>query len=219
MDALVESMMDAGSDTSTFAVAEPVLLASRSPRRSSLLAEAGIEHRAEHPGFDDADLRPGNVSPPQWVSALAYLKAWAKHEETGKARALIIGADTACVLDGELIGTPASEGEARTMLRRFVGRSHDVVTGVAIIEADNGRRHLFSDTARVEFGALSPDEIERYAATGLWAGKAGAYNLSERLEAGWPIIYEGDPSTIMGLPMRSLKRVLGSIARRRELEC
>ena len=58
-----------------------LVLASRSPRRTSLLAAAGFEHTAEHPGFDDAPLRPGNVTPSEWVSSLAYLKAWAKSQE------------------------------------------------------------------------------------------------------------------------------------------
>lgn len=67
---------------------------------------------------------------------------------------------------------------------------------------------LFTDTARVRVGRIPIAEIESYVASGQWRGKAGAYNLAERLAAGWPIEYEGDPATIMGLPMRRLTRCL-----------
>ncbi|MFW5653377.1 MAG: Maf family protein [Planctomycetota bacterium] len=72
------------------------------------------------------------------------------------------------------------------------------------------RRLLFVDTADVEVGNVRSADIKSYLDTGDWRGKAGAYNLSERLTAGWPITYEGDPTTIMGLPMGLLQQVLGA---------
>ncbi len=189
-----------------------LLLASRSPRRRELLLSHGIEHDAEHPGIEDADLVPGAVSPEAWVAALAYLKAWVGarlvRERGGGAR-IVLGADTACVLDGRLVGTPRNAGEAGAMIRQMAGREHDVVTGVALVDTETGARALFADRARVEIGTIAEGEIEAYLAGGGWAGKAGAYNLAERLDAGWPIRHRGDPTTIMGLPMRALLRVLG----------
>lgn len=193
-----------------------VVLASRSPRRRSLLAEAGIAHESEHPGFDDAVLAPGQADPAGWVTALAYLKAWARWKESGRRTGVILGADTACVLDGGLIGTPTTPDEARRMIASFVGRDHEVVTGVALIEADTGRRHLFAESALVTFGALGNAEMERYVSGGEWRGKAGGYNLSERLAAGWPITFRGDATTIMGLPMRAVRERLAAIRSRRE---
>ena len=87
---------------------------------------------------------------------------------------------------------------------------------MALIEADTGRRHLFAESARVTFGALGNAEIDRYVSSGAWRGKAGGYNLSERLAAGWPITYRGDATTIMGLPMRALRERLRAIQARRE---
>jgi len=194
-----------------------IVLASRSPRRRSLLTQAGIAHEAAAPEFDDAGMRPGAVTPEQWVASLAYLKAWAVARRVDSEMAtLVIGADTACVVDEELIGTPLDRAEAEAMLRRFAGRTHDVVTGVALIETDTGRRHLFAERASVAMGAIHESDLARYLDSGEWAGKAGAYNLSERVEAGWPITFTGDPTAIMGLPMESLRAALGRITRLRQ---
>lgn len=191
-----------------------VLLASRSPRRRSLLTEAGIEHEARHPGFDDAALVPTGVSASDWVTALAHLKAAAGVALSRGADSprLVLGADTTCVQGTTFLGTPANAEEAERMLRAFVGAAHEVVTGVAVIDSVTGRRWLFSESAMVRWGHVSDEQILAYVATGEWQGKAGAYNLRERIDAGWKIEYDGDPTTIMGLPMRLLTRELPRIA-------
>lgn len=192
-----------------------VFLASRSPRRRELLAEAGYTFDFDHPGIEDSELLPGAVSPAEWVASLAYLKTRAGLEVLRSTRRLahvVLGADTACVLDGRMIGTPRDAAEAREMIRAFVNREHGVVTGVALLCAATGRRDLFADAASVTFGPLADGEIDAYVASERWRGKAGAYNLSERLAAGWPIEYRGDPSAIMGLPMNLLARRLPSFA-------
>jgi septum formation protein len=198
-------------------IAAQVLLASRSPRRTNLLRDAGIAHQAAHPGFDDALLVPGNVAPGVWIASLAYLKAWATWRELSRSTRgtpmprFILGADTACLVDGDLVGTPTSAAEARAMISRMVARDHDVITGVAIIDTRSGGREVFVDRATVTIGELSDAHIDEYVATGAWQGKAGAYNLSERVDAGWPMRWEGDPTTIMGLPMRELQRRFGAL--------
>lgn len=191
-----------------------VLLASRSPRRRSLLNEAGIEHEARHPGFDDAALVPTGVSAAEWVTALAHLKAAAGVELARGADMprLVLGADTTCVQGTTFLGTPATPEEAESMLRAFVNTAHEVVTGVALIDTVTGRRWLYSDSALVRWGQVSDEQIRAYVASGQWQGKAGAYNLRERLDAGWKIEYDGDPTTIMGLPMKLLTRELPRIA-------
>ncbi len=203
----------------------PLLLASRSPRRRALLTEAGFEHVAEHPGFEDGILTPGQVSPRQWVAALASLKAFAgatlpSAREVGGR--VVLGADTACLLDGKLVGTPTTAEEAETMIRSFMGVQHDVLTGVAIVDlrgwsgdpasVPQRRRRVLVDTARVRMGTLSDAEVASYVKSGQWQGKAGGYNLSERLAAGWPLEFEGDQTTIMGLPMQRLTGLLQEMA-------
>ncbi len=213
-----------------------LLLASRSPRRALLLREAGFEVETIESGIDDRDLVPGDVTIAQWTAALAHLKARAAlrqleahalilgaeahahdepcthaHDESSNrgmlpAHALIIGADTVVEVDGRIIGQPRDAADARRIIRGLAQREHDVITGVSVIHPPTGHEDLFVDIARVRVGRIPDASIDEYVATGQWRGKAGAYNLSERLAAGWPIEYEGDPATIMGLPMQRLTR-------------
>ncbi len=201
-----------------------VLLASRSPRRRALLTEHDIPHEVIQPGFEDGVLVPGAVSPAQWVASLAYLKAWAgacQPQARDQGGRIVLGADTACLMDNRLIGTPVDASEAEGIIRSFVHTEHDVLTGVALLDLrghdgpmeslPENRRHIFTDRARVRFGVVSDAQILAYIDSGQWQGKAGAYNLSERISAGWPIHFEGDHTTIMGLPMNALVRRLERI--------
>lgn len=203
----------------------PLLLASRSPRRRALLSEAGFDHVAEHPGFEDGILTPGQVSPRQWVAALASLKAFAGANLPSARDAggrVVLGADTACLLDGQLVGTPTTADEAETMIRSFMNTQHDVLTGVAIVDLRGWtgdpafvpprRRRVLVDVAKVRMGTLDDRELRSYIDSGNWQGKAGGYNLSERLAAGWPLEFEGDRTTIMGLPMNRLTNLLEEMA-------
>lgn len=176
----------------------------------------GIEHDAEAPGVDDGQLLPTGGSPEEWVAALAYLKAMAALE-TGRVRApVVLGADTVVVKSRagvrRIIGQPRDRDDARAILKDLREGEHDVLTGVALINTASGRRDLFVDRARVCVGLVSDQVIERYLDTELWRGKAGAYNLSERLQDGWPIEYHGDPGTIMGLPTAALLARLAGIS-------
>lgn len=191
-----------------------VHLASRSARRHELLNAAGIAHTADHPGLDDGQLSPGHVRPEEWVVALAYLKAASALRRgvggAGEAE-VVLGADTVVVKSGRVMGQARDEADAREMLRALRNGAHEVLTGVALVTAAGGARVLYMDRARVQVGQISDDQIEGYVASGEWRGKAGAYNLSERLAAGWPITFEGDPGTIMGLPVRGLAARLAAL--------
>jgi len=198
-----------------------ILLASKSPRRREMLTKAGIAHEVVTAGIDDADLRPGpDTDPRRWVAALAYLKAAAakatilntaplntdtKHSNHTR---VILGSDTIVVSDSKIIGQPKDADDAITILRRINGGTHRVLTGVALLDTTTNRRHLFTDEAEVSFGPIEDAQLTSYVATNAWKGKAGAYNLAERLNAGWNITYTGDPATIMGLPMLRLESEL-----------
>lgn len=176
-----------------------------------MLAEAGYAHAVADRLLDDGGLACGAVAPGAWVMALAYLKAswaarWLAAGSAGESAedSVVLGADTVCADEGRVIGQPRDGAEARAMLRSFVGRAHGVLTGVAIVGPGGGERELFFDSAVVTWGDVGEAEIEAYVDSGAWRGKAGGYNLRERLEAGWPIACEGDPGTVMGLPMRML---------------
>ena len=183
-----------------------VVLASRSARRRELLERHGYEAAVRASDFDDGQLTRGAVDPEEWVMALAYLKAQAvaQREDRDCPRGVVIGADTVCVKDGEVIGQPIDAPDAERIVRLLSGGVHEVLTGVALICPERAKRTTFCDRSVVRVGELTDEQIATYIASGEWRGKAGAYNLYERIEAGWAIEFEGDPTSIMGLPMRAL---------------
>lgn len=192
-----------------------VVLASSSPRRRAMFEQIGIRHTVIPASVDDGQLSPGDVDPTQWVAALAYFKAASSAQlcaATGSIDPLmhtvVIGADTVCVHDGKILGQPADREEAHAMIVSMSSAVHEVLTGIAIIDPRTGRRELFVDRSIVTVGEIAEHEILSYLDSNQWQGKAGAYNITERLAAGWPITFTGDETSIVGLPMtRTLERV------------
>lgn len=189
-----------------------LILASTSPRRRRLLAEYGLSAEPIHPGLDDALLSPGKVSAAGWAAALAYLKASSATRNPAVStprppapgETVVIAADTVVVKNGRFIGQPRDAADAESIIRTLEGGEHEVVTGVCLLDPATNRRDVFTDRATVAVGRIGDGRIRDYIASGGWKGKAGAYNLAERLAEGWPIEYRGDPTTIMGLPMSIL---------------
>jgi len=191
-----------------------LILASSSPRRRELLTRHGVPHEAVEPGIDDAMLSPGSVPPHAWVASLAYLKAASVAASLdGPDSAVVLAADTLCLKDGELLGQPRDEADAERIVRLLRGGSHRVLTGVALVCPRTGRRDLFTDLATVSLGFIGDDRIAGYIASGAWRGKAGAYNYAERLADGWPLTCDGDPESVMGLPVRRVIQRLETFAR------
>ncbi len=198
-----------------------LVLASASPRRRELLRAAGYEPEVLESDIDDARLVRGAVSPEAFVTALAWFKARRVLDRFGERLAggqtVIIAADTICVHGDALLGKPRDADEARAMLRGLRAIDHRVVTGVAILPLAGaippwaGARRLFVDVSVVGLGALEDDAIDAYVASGAWRGKAGGYNYAERVAAGWPLRCVGDPTGVMGLPMRRVPQQLGAL--------
>ena len=189
----------------------PIVLGSRSPRRQLLLQEAGIPHEVIISPIDDGHLRAKGHDPRRWAMGLAYLKATAVAESArrdGLSTGTVLAADTICVIDGEVIGQPVDGDHATSVLHAMVGRCHDVITGCCLLPIDGQRRHIFCDVTQVVWGEVSSEAIDAYVASEQWRGKAGGYNLAERLAQGWPITLHGDPATVMGLPMQLLEPML-----------
>jgi len=175
-----------------------------------MLEAAGISHRVLDTGIDDAELDPpgGRVdNPAAWVTALAYLKAQAALPQAAHGD-VILAADTTCVMDGRVIGQPRDDGHAASMLMGFLGRSHDVLTGLCLLEAGSTRRTLCHDRAVVSMGFVPMRDVSSYIASGEWRGKAGGYNFTQRVEAGWPLQVRGDPDTVVGLLLRMVRSML-----------
>lgn len=196
-----------------------IVLASTSPRRRELLAQLGLHFSAIDPGIEDADLQPGQVSLPQWVASLSWLKAAAGAAKLGyplgrrsnqhtPGDLLIIAADTLVQSQGQILSKPANADDAATMIRQIRGRSHHVHTGLTLLDPINGARQVCADCAQVDVGDITDEAISNYVASGQWKGKSGGYNLAERISAGWPINVVGDPATVMGLPIARLRTLL-----------
>ena len=192
-----------------------VVLASSSPRRRSMFEQIGVRHAVLPASVDDGELIPGEVDPSEWVAALAYLKAASSAKlfvsdpkVEHKLNTVVIGADTVCVHDGRIMGQPSDRSEAHAMIVAMSDAEHEVLTGIAIVDPITGRRELFIDRSLVRVGTIPEQEIIVYLDSGQWQGKAGAYNITERLAAGWPIDFQGDETSIVGIPMtRTLERV------------
>lgn len=185
-----------------------ILLASGSPRRRLLLEEAGFHVESRVPVIDDADVRFSETIPSRIVISLAWFKA-SQIDWNGNEALAMVAADTVCDLDGKVLGKPHTPDEAENMLRSMFERAHVTRTGVCVRGADS--RFLFDDASVVRMGTPKEDDLHRYLESEEWRGKAGGYNLSDRIEAGWPIECDGDPTTVMGLPMLRLVPILEDI--------
>lgn len=201
-------------------VCSPVWLGSASPRRRLLLRDAGIDVHVQPADLDDGDLMRGQVSPRQWVLALAYFKARRVADMLRQRRSpgelhsgTVLAADTLCVHGDEVLGQPAYADEARRMLLAMRDATHETMTGVCLLPLSAATRVMFVDVSIVHVGHVTDPQIDDYVASNQWRGKAGAYNLSERIEAGWPVRCVGDPATVMGLPMQRLRHFLGIVGR------
>lgn len=182
---------------------KPIVLASASPRRRQLLAEAGLRFSLAHPQVDEDAVSGG--SPRELAEGRAVLKAQAAAAALGDA--LVIGADTIVVCQGQVLGKPRDEADAKRLLSLLSGRTHRVVTGVCVIEAPAGRREVASACTKVTFRELSPEEIDRYVATGEPMDKAGAYGIQGK----GALLVErivGDYFNVVGLPLTLLARLL-----------
>lgn len=179
-----------------------LVLGSGSPRRAQLLREAGIGFSQRSSPFDEAACDVRGLSVVEQVHRLAEGKADALAAELSAG--MVLTADTLLSLDGEPLGKPADAADARRTLERLMGAAHEVVTGVCLVDAATAQpRDSFVDTATVTIAPLDADTLEAYLASNAWRGKAGGYNLAE-LERTWRFTVDGDPTTVVGLPMRRL---------------
>ena len=184
-----------------------LILASASIRRAEILHDAGFSFSILSSAIDETPY-PGE-SAHDLVQRLAFAKA-----ELVAARAvgpaIVIGADTEVTLEGHIFGKPRSTEDARHMLEKLSGRTHAVVTGVALIRLPDAERITFVESTLVHFARLSDEEISRYLATGEPHDKAGAYAIQGRAGRYIPRI-EGCYFNVVGLSLARLQQALTSL--------
>lgn len=194
-----------------------VVLASSSPRRLELLRSIGIEPEVVSPDVDETPF--DGETPHDHVGRLALAKlqavlgdgtvpqrGWSRHVVAPTGDETVIAADTTIDLDGTILAKPVDRADAVRMLTALSGRRHLVHTGVAV--RHGGRTSVEVVTSGVVFRRLDPVEIERYVATGEPRDKAGAYALQGGA-AGFVREVEGSRSSVIGLPLEAVCRLLG----------
>ncbi len=184
-----------------------LVLASGSPRRAEILRHAGIPFEVRAAGVDES--RHPHEAPGDYVRRLALAKATAvaATERTSKDKVLILGADTIVVVGEEVLGKPATHDDARRMLRRLSGRTHEVHTGLALVPPNGADQRVVEEITRVEFAPLTDAEIEAYIATAEPFDKAGAYAI-QGVGGRYVTRIEGCYFNVMGLPLARLWTLL-----------
>lgn len=180
-----------------------IVLASSSPRRAELLASAGLPFVVVPSTI--VEERVTGEPPDAFVRRLAASKT--RDVAAARADGVVIGADTAVVVDGNVLGKPRDDDEARVMLARLSGRVHDVLTGYDVYDVGTGRAEGGVVRTRVEFARLRAAEIEAYVATGEPRGKAGGYAIQGRA-AGMIVRVDGSYTNVVGLPLREVLETL-----------
>ena len=179
-----------------------IILASGSPRRRELLWNLGLDFTVIPSEVDESD--HSGLAPAALAEELARSKA---AEVAKREHGLIIGADTIVIIDGDVLGKPRDRDEAIRMLSLLAGRTHTVITGLAVEDTESGRSVVAHEETKVTMRPLSLDQVSGYVRTGEPMDKAGAYAvqgvgslLVERIQ--------GDYFNVVGLPIARLGRIL-----------
>ncbi len=183
-----------------------LILASRSPRRQELLAEAGY-HFEVLPAEEHVECGVcSRESPAELVARLAYEKAANVARRVG--RGLVLGCDTVAECDGQVLGKPPGMAIARRMLEMLRGREHRVLSGICLWNYPDGSPDTRVAVTRLKMDPLSDSQIEEYLQSYAWEGKAGAFGYQDRL--GWVHVVQGSESNVVGLPLELLAEMLAA---------
>lgn len=180
-----------------------IILASASPRRAEILRTVGWPFEALPVQIDES--RRAAEDAASYVQRLAREKAEAAAAQVRERT--IVAADTTVVIDEHILEKPADHDDAMRMLRLLNNGWHEVLTGVAVIDADSSERKVAYETTAVKFAAMSDEEIEWYVATGEPMDKAGAYAI-QGLGARFIEGIQGDYFNVVGLPVRLLYELM-----------
>jgi len=190
-----------------------IILASASPRRKQLMAEAGYKFKVVFPHIDESTVTAGRISTSEYARLLALAKA--KDVAAGFPNHLVIAADTVVDFDGRIIGKPTDAKHAERIIRKIFSAPHKVITGLALVRQSDGTEICKSDTTVVYPGKMTEEQISQHIKTGRWHDKAGAYAIREKDD---PFIerIDGSLTNVMGLPMKLLNSLLRKFVRQSE---
>ncbi|MDQ3644049.1 MAG: Maf family protein [Actinomycetota bacterium] len=179
---------------------EPLTLASRSPQRRAILEQLEVDFVVAVPAVEE--LTAGDPE--------AMVVENARRKARSVAGELVLGVDTTVVLEGQVLGKPADEAQARAFLSALSGKSHEVWSGIALVQ--DGRERTAAGVTRVRFRSLVGADLDWYLATEEWRGRAGGYAIQARgatlVEA-----IEGEYLNVVGLPVAELVRLAPQLVR------
>jgi septum formation protein len=184
-----------------------IILASASPRRRQLLAEAGYKFDVVVSQIDESSFSAEGVTPVDYAKRLALAKAndvAQKHPNS-----LVIGADTVVDFDGRIVGKPADAKDAERITRMLFSRPHKVITGLALVCKSRNLRLVEAETTVVYPRKLTDSQIAEHITSGVWRDKSGAYAIRENND---PFVdhIDGSLTNVMGLPMELLGGLISS---------
>jgi len=186
----------------SFSLQLPFILASNSPRRKEILTQAGFQFTVLPSDVDESF--PTDIPPQQVPVMLAERKAQALIESCGNS--LVLAADTVVILDNEILNKPADKPDALRMLQKLSGKTHEVVTGIALASPQG--IITAADSAMVRFRELADWEMEWYVRGGASLDKAGAYGVQDFIGMAGIEKLEGSFYTVMGLPIYQVYQLL-----------
>jgi len=184
-----------------------MILASASPRRKELLKKVVRNFSVVISQVDENQIKAKDPASLAVLTALAKAKAVAGKVKSG----VVIGADTIVILGPKILGKPRSKKDAYLMLKDLVGKTHLVITGLALINTDSGKIVTGCEKTRVNMKKVKDNEILDYVRSGKPLDKAGSYGIQEIEEAFIDKI-TGDYDNVVGLPLRRLKQLLKQVS-------
>lgn len=185
-------------------MAPQLVLASGSPQRRALLERLGVPFTVRVSGADELEQGPD----PAAVAVENALRKARAALRPGVAEA-VLGCDTIVVLDGTIYGKPADEAQARLTITALGGRTHEVISGVALLlgEAAGAEERTALARSRVTFRAVDEHLVDWYLATGEWRGRSGGYAIQGATGARLALAVEGEEENVVGLPLRALREL------------
>jgi septum formation protein len=189
-----------------------LILASASPGRRDLLTRAGYSFEVAPANIEEPD-GSGFTDPRMFVQHVAWLKAAAVAPRVSAdlGPAVVLAADTVAWLNGQPIGKPADEADARHILRLLAGAEHQLWTGVCLWHRPTDLQVAWQEVSRVVMHAMNEDELTAYLGSRLWQGCSGAYAIQEEQDP-YVRVVEGSMSNVIGLPMETTEEALRWIA-------
>jgi len=187
-----------------------LVLASASPRRAEILRDAGFSFEVAQASLDETCLRGETARAMTRRLAEAKVRAVAERLQAAPEEAIVIGADTTVEVGGRLLGKPRSAKNAREMLMKLSGKTHRVVTSVALLRLPDGAIKTATESTRVRFARMSPREIAAYVATAEPLDKAGAYAV-QGIGGRFIERINGCYFNVVGLPLARVYRMLVSL--------